>query len=142
MPRAAWLLALVAGCASVKATHVDEPDADVGDLAGAGSDLAGGGNDLAGADLKIIDLSAAGDLTPPGCGLGQVVVNEVQTSGSGGATDEWIELYNPCATMVNLAGSKLTYRSATNATLNDTYTLAALNLNIAANGYVLVANSG
>lgn len=140
MHRAVLLLALAAGCASAKRPLDVPADADVGDLAGA-DDLAAA-IDLARGDGKPADLSTPGDLPPSGCGVAQVVVNEVQTGGSGGNTDEWVELYNPCTTVVNLAGCKLAYRSATNATPTDTSTIAPLNLTIAANGYLLIANSG
>ncbi len=81
------------------------------------------------------------DLTPPpgNCTLADVIINEVQTGGVT-ASDEWVELYNPCANPIALAG-KLVYRSA--AASNDTSTIATLTgKTIGPGGYFLVANSG
>src|SRR5581483_11126827 len=139
----ALALPLAAGCAAVKALPIENPDGDssTNDLAGGADDLLAPSDLAHGLDATPPDLTP-GDAPPPTCGVAQVVVNEVQTSGSGGATDEWVELYNPCATVVNLAGCKVAYRSATNATPNDTSTIAPLNTTIAAGGYLLIANSG
>jgi hypothetical protein len=140
MSRAAVLLLLAAGCAAPSHPITPPPDANPPlDLAGA--------DDAAPPDLaRVTDGPSGdlpqGDLAMSGCGVAKVVINEVQTGGSGGNTDEWVELYNPCPNVVNLAGSKLAYRSATNSTPNDTFTLSPLNLTIAAGGYLLIANSG
>jgi hypothetical protein len=140
MSRAAVLLLLAAGCAAP--SHPITPPQDFSqpiDLAGA--------DDAAPPDLSRVTDGPSGDLPQGdlamgGCGVAKVVINEVQTGGSGGNTDEWVELYNACPNVVNLAGSKLAYRSATNSTPNDTNTLTPLNLTIAAGGYLLIANSG
>ncbi len=141
MSRAVVLVLLATGCASV--THpLASPDADQPiDLATDDAALDDAGADLARSDGPSGDLPQ-GDLSMGGCGVAKIVINEVQTGGSGGNTDEWIELFNPCPNVVNLAGCKLAYRSATNSTPNDTNTLAPLNTTIAANGYLLIANSG
>lgn len=102
-------------------------------------------SDLSVADAAADDLARAQrDLEPPpdlaGC-LGRVKVNEVSTAGATSATDEYIELFNPCATAIDLTGSLLVYRSATNATANDSSVIAKLSGSIAPNGYFLVANS-
>jgi hypothetical protein len=47
-----------------------------------------------------------------GNGACHAVVNEVQTAGNGGATDEFIELYNPCGVSIDFTGVKLVYRSS------------------------------
>lgn len=41
-----------------------------------------------------------------------VVISEVATNGSGGANDEWIELYNPTAAAVDLFGWSIQYRGS------------------------------
>lgn len=105
------------------------------DLSPPPPDLADGGPP----DLKAVDLAGV-DLAGTGC-IDQVKVNEVQTAGSV-ANDEWIELFNACTSPVNLSGSKLVYRSATNSTPNDTSTIAPLTGTLAAGGYYLVANAG
>src|ERR1700760_1630060 len=97
-------LALVAGCASVEdANSGGERDlsADPGDLSSA-----------------VDDLQRPGDSgAPAGCAGGRhVVVNELQVGSAASASDEFIELYNPCAGDVNLAGYSLVYRSATGTT--------------------------
>lgn len=91
------------------------------------------GVDLAGVDLSGIDLAGVCTSTPR--------INEVQTDGAGGASDEWVELYNPCGQPFPLAGWKLMYRSATNSTATDTSTVGMLSGSIDANGYYLVANT-
>jgi hypothetical protein len=114
----------VAGCASAE-------DANTG-----------GARDLS-ALAEPEDLAAAGDLAHDGgapaitCGAGlHVVVNEVQVGSAASASDEFIELYNPCAVAVDLAGSTLVYRSA--AGITDVV-IISLTKPIAAGGYYLVA---
>jgi hypothetical protein len=58
------------------------------------------------------DLATPPDLaTPSNC---HVVINEVQTGTSASGTEEFAEIYNPCASDVSVAGWKLGYRAATN----------------------------
>jgi hypothetical protein len=106
---------------------------------GGRADLAGflGGDD-ASADLLDPNVDLAGaDLTPSNCNL---KVNEVQTGGAGGATDEFIEIYNTCDAPIGLTGYKLIYRAAT--ATSDSGTIATLSGSVAKHGYFLVANSG
>jgi hypothetical protein len=63
--------------------------------------------DLAGADLKT---SADG---PAVCALR---INEVQTAGNAGASDEFVELFSSCGGSTALSGYKLVYRSAAGTT--------------------------
>jgi hypothetical protein len=46
------------------------------------------------------------------------VINELKTAGTSGA-DEWVEIYNPCATPMVVDGWTLDYRAATNAGATD-----------------------
>ena len=95
--------------------------------------------DLAGPphlDFAGVDLAGA-DLATPGCGLSQIKINEVQTAGAS-ASDEFVELYNPCGNPVSLAGASLQYRSATGITDNA---MADLTGTISANGFYLVAST-
>jgi len=64
-----------------------------------------------------------------------IKVNEIQTGDSQSATDEFVEIYNPCPVPVSLIGWKLVYRAGTNtnpasspddSTLYD-FTLGAVN---------------
>jgi hypothetical protein len=51
---------------------------------------------------------------PPSAGC--PVVNEVMTGGATSASEEFVEILNPCAHALELAGARLLYRSATGAT--------------------------
>jgi hypothetical protein len=44
------------------------------------------------------------------------VINEVQVAGSAGASDEFVEILNPCTTEAALDGVKLVYRAAAGVT--------------------------
>ncbi len=75
-----------------------------------------------------------------------MVVNEVQTAGGGGGTgasDEFVELYNQCATSQSLSGWQLAYRSAGNNSGGaDTVLFNFTSQTIGATGYLLLAGSG
>src|SRR4051812_36820107 len=119
-----WLAASASagGCASAE-------DANAGgehDLAATGGDDLGGGAD---------DLARDGGATTIGCAGQHVVINEVQTGSAASASDEFIELYNPCATAIDLTGSSIVYRSA--AGLSDVV-IINLNKTIAPGGFYLV----
>ncbi len=130
--RAALVVWLLAGCATAEdANSGGERDlavaTSVDDLAPLASpaDLAVGGGD------------GAVVVPPVTCAAGKhVVVNEVKTGATNAAGDEFIELYNPCATVIDLAGSSLVYRSATGT---SDITIVNLTKTIAAGGYYLVA---
>lgn len=67
----------------------------------------GGGSDDSG---KSTDDSGGGS----GC-TGKVVINELMTRGTAGATQEFVELYNPGSCAVSLGGWKLAYKSKAGA---------------------------
>jgi hypothetical protein len=123
MSRAALLaICLAAGCASAEdANSGAEHDLAVSE---SGDDLAGGG----GGDL-------AHDGGAISCAGQHVVINEVQTGSAASPSDEFIELYNPCATMIDLTGSSLVYRSAAGVT---DLVIIQLNKTIAPGGFYLV----
>lgn len=83
------------------------------------------------------------DVPPLGC---HPVFNEVVTGVTSAATNEWIELYNPCTTAINITGWRIGYRGATTAgplTAADSQTLFTFPARtIAPMGYVLVASAG
>jgi hypothetical protein len=87
----------------------------------------GGATDLASTDLAV-------SCAPK--------INEVQTAGAT-ATDEFVELYNPCPQAVDLAGFRLAYRSATNNSGGSDITLATIgNQSIASMAYFVVGGKG
>lgn len=95
------------------------------------------------------DLAAPPDLTAPSdlaaVASCHVVVNELQTQTTQAASEEFVELYNPCASAVSVAGFKLGYRAASNtmpASAGDSSTLYAFTGSLAAGGYFVVAGSG
>ncbi len=148
-------LALTLGCGpSTSLPAVLVPDMAVDstfDFAQSPTDMRGA--DLRGADMTHQDLAgppadlvSVNDLAAPAadmtgvCGVNQIVINEVQMAGNGGASDEWVELFNPCSSAASLTGWKIVYRAASNST-TDTV-LANLSGTLAANSYLLAANSG
>ena len=95
------------------------------------------------ADLaKPRDLTAPSDLAAvASC---HVVLNELQTQTTQAATEEFVELYNPCTTAVSVAGFRLGYRAASNvmpASASDSSTLYAFSGSLAAGAYFVVAGS-
>ena len=73
------------------------------------------------------------------CDVHKVKINELSTGGSNGATDEFIEIYNPCSGSVSLLGSKLVYRASTSGGDNFTFATFA-SVSVPAHGYFVVAN--
>ncbi len=69
------------------------------------------------------------------------VINEVVTGLAlpGSATDEFVELYNPCPTAISIATWKIAYRSSAGASES---TLAALTGSLPSGGYLLLASTG
>lgn len=116
---------------------------------GGGDDLAmpSGGDDMAmssgGGDMAKApgDMAKApADMATGGsCGVSNLLINEVQTGSSASATDEFIEILNPCASAVSLSGS-LVYRSSAGTT--DVVLATISNKSIAAHGFFVAANSG
>src|SRR5689334_6709111 len=69
-----------------------------------------------------------------------VVISEVASRGPAGATDEFVEIYNPTSSSLDLSGWKLQYKSQTGASFSD-YTILPAGSSIAAHGFYLFANS-
>jgi len=149
-PSARALLAAVAlaGCARSTIQKYDggrhdqaPSDRDLGgpaDLASA-TDLASGAPADAADDLaREPDLAASAD-----GGACVVVVNEVQTGSAVSASDEFIELYDPCDAPVALGGWKLVYRSSSDNGGGADIALAtiAAGTTIAARGYLVAVNA-
>ncbi|MCE9670187.1 lamin tail domain-containing protein [Myxococcus stipitatus] len=72
-------------------------------------------------------------------GANHVVISEFAPQGPGGADDEFVELFNPTSSPVNLAGWQLQYKSSTGPAYRS-YTLPA-GATIQPRGYYLVASS-
>jgi hypothetical protein len=85
-------------------------------------------------DAAPDDANVVGDDGLPGC---TPIVNEVQTAGVT-ATDEWVEVFQPCSAPIDLTGWTLGYRSAG----NTARTLYTFQHTIAPGGYLLIAGSG
>jgi hypothetical protein len=94
------------------------------------------------------DLATPPDLAKPAdmvvvasCHL---VVNELQTETTQQATEEFVEIYNPCASAVTVDGWKLGYRSATNvngATSSDNSTLYTFAGSLASGAYFVLGGA-
>jgi Lamin Tail Domain len=77
----------------------------------------------------------------PGC-TSKVVINEVMPEGPGGASDEFVELYNPNSCAVSLAGWRLAYISKSGAETPKTlYTFKAGD-DIQAESYFVIGTAG
>ena len=156
-----WFVA-VAGCAGVGTPETQTvaigldlapaplPGADLSDPADPSHDLSGTPPPPPPHDMAAQpgdDLSPAPpDLTPPpvfdlsspsGC-TGHLVINEVKVAGTTSADDEFIEIFNPCATSVSLVDWTLSHLAATGTSAN---VIATLTGSIAGNGYYLAAET-
>ncbi len=95
------------------------------------SDGGGGGSDSG----KTQDDSGGGQ----GC-TGKVVINELMTGGSGGATQEFIELYNPTSCAVSLGNWKLPYKSVSGTGNGVLHTFGAGD-SIAAESFLVIGTA-
>jgi hypothetical protein len=82
--------------------------------------------DLAGADLAL-------GCTPK--------VNELEATGTK-ASDEFVEIFNPCPGDIDLTGWKLEYRSAANNSGGGANTIFSFTQKITAGGYLVLGGSG
>ncbi len=90
--------------------------------------------------LALVLCGLAALAVPPArAAANHVVISQFATRGSTAATDEFIELYNPTGSAIDLSGYHLQYKSATGTTWSDRAILPA-NTSIAAHGYFLIAN--
>lgn len=88
-----------------------------------------------GADSRMALVTAA--IAPT---AGSVVISEFAVLGAGGAADEFIELYNPLTTAVDISGWRVQYKSATGASWSTKVTIPA-NVSLPPGGYYLIATA-
>ena len=124
-------------------SSLDASDASIADVNAI--DATDSAPDMSAADVVAVDAMDAVDATTdvPGLdgGACHVMVNEIQTGGAGGATDEWVELFNPCPSAVDLNGARLVYRSAAGTTDTTLVTFALGVTSISAGGYLIASNA-
>src|SRR5262249_12855645 len=70
-----------------------------------------------------------------------ILLSEVAVQGPAGASDEFVELYNPTPGPIDVAGWKVQYKSVTGATYATKAVLPA-GATVAPHGYYLVAGAG
>lgn len=81
-------------------------------------------------------VQGTGGASNPNCHL---VINEIMVGSSSSASDEFVEIYNPCSSAVDLSGWRLVYRSASGST--DIKLLDLSSLAIGAQGYLVLGGS-
>jgi hypothetical protein len=75
-------------------------------------------------DASIPDVSVP-DASDAGCSPAAILLNEVQTSGAGGAEDEWVEIFNPQSCAIDISGWVLKHTSGTGTSATTVFTAAA-----------------
>jgi hypothetical protein len=94
-----------------------------------------------GVDAGMDSGSDAGSDGAADAGTCHLVVNELQAGGAT-ATDEWVEIFNPCTTATDLTGWTLNYRSAGNNAGGADIHLLSLTGMIPAGAYRLYTGAG
>ncbi len=90
-------------------------------------------------DSGVVD-SGIVDAGSGGCQLTHLVISQVKSRGAGGASDEFVELYNPTSTAVTLDNTwTLTVRSSTASTYGTRWTGAGDSL--PAHGHYLIGGT-
>jgi hypothetical protein len=122
--------------AGVDSGRVDS-GTDSGTDSGVADAAADSGSSDAGADSSMADASSDAAV---GAGCDSLRINEVQVAGPGGATDEFVELYNTSATVtVSTANCRLAYRSK--AGVADVNCVSTVH-SIAPGGFAVFASAG
>ena len=89
-------------------------------------------------DAGIEDRSAKDTAADAPCTPASLVINEVQVDGVMGASDEFVELYNPGSCELSLAGWQLLYSPASGSNPQGHWT-GVVSDKIAAGGYAIIA---
>ncbi len=113
-----------------------DPDGGGSDVRVPPRDSGGGGPD----DSSAPDKPSPDECPAPAGCTGKVVINELMTRGPGGATDEFVELYNPNSCAVSLGGWKLAYKSKT-GTGNTVLHTFAVGDSVAAGAFLVLGTS-
>lgn len=119
---------------SEDAGHLDAGILDAGELDAGESDA--GGPDVGEPDVGAQD---AGNISSS-CHVGDLVINEVQTSGASSA-DEFVEIWNPCGDVVDLHGARLVDQSARYGGTSDTATLVTFAGTLEAHEYLVIGGA-
>jgi hypothetical protein len=104
--------------------------------AGVVTGVASGGPATITATASSLSAHVAATVTTATC---HPVINEIQAGVPGDGGDEWVEIYNPCSTTIDVSTWTLVYRSATNTGTTDTNTLQSLAGTMAPGSYRLYA---
>jgi predicted extracellular nuclease len=86
--------------------------------------------------LFILSLFSAPGLVRSA--VNHIVISEIQISGDGGANDEFIELYNPTNSAIDISGWSIQRETITGSFSKKNFVTPA---NIPAYGYYLIANT-
>ncbi len=81
-------------------------------------------------------VQGTGGASNPNCHL---VINEIMVGSSSSASDEFVEIFNPCSSAVDLSGWSLVYRSASGS--NDIKLADLSSLAMGAQGYLVLGGS-
>ncbi|ATB48255.1 lamin tail domain-containing protein [Corallococcus macrosporus] len=93
------------------------------------------------ASLNGSSIAAAVQVTGGGSGAGHIVISEFAVEGEGGAGDEFVELYNPTSSPVDISNWKIQYKAYSSANYNASFTLPDDAI-IPARGYYLAVSGG
>jgi hypothetical protein len=151
-----WLLAaacVLSGCASVGSAPIDPlhdqssnvPLVDLAEGIISNDDMATApARDDAGHPIPVVDMAQpitpGADMATVPCSAAQhLVINEVQAGGSSSASDEFVEIYNPCTTDSAPIGNwTLLHRSASGTSDTPTIKIPS-GKSVPKNGYFLIA---
>lgn len=110
-------------------------DIDAGGEIDAGMSVDAGSMETDAGEIDAGEVDA-GEITSS-CRASDLIINEVQTAGAS-ASDEFVEIWNPCNDVVDLRGVHLVYQSAHYSGSGDSATLASFSGVLGAHEYLVV----